>query len=216
MLRIVLAQDAWLDLEPQWLACADADRLLAALREELRWEQREIVLYGRRLLQPRLIAWAGELPYRYSGQTLEPRPPTPALQEVQGSVRQQAGVPFNHVLVNRYRDGRDSMGLHADNEPELGADPVVATVSLGVARRFVLHPRRPGERHSRDLGHGSLLVMGGRCQALFRHGIPRQPAVEGERVSLTFRWLKSAPGGEPSRPAEHQDSPLHATKEKTS
>jgi alkylated DNA repair dioxygenase AlkB len=108
------------------------------------------------------------------------------------------------------------MGLHADDEPELGADPVIATVSLGVARRFVLRPRRPGDTQAQDLGHGSLLVMGGRCQALFRHGIPRQPAVEGERVSLTFRWVKSAPGDEPSRPAGHQSFPLHRTKEKTS
>jgi alkylated DNA repair dioxygenase AlkB len=103
-------------------------------------------------------------------------------------------VPFNHVLVNRYRDGRDSMGMHADDEPELGPDPTVATVSLGATRRFVLRPRRQGAPHDCDLGHGGLLVMGGRCQALYRHGIPRQPANTGQRVSLTFRWLKKSPG----------------------
>jgi alkylated DNA repair dioxygenase AlkB len=188
-MRLDLAPEAWLELVPGSVE----PNLLAELRAELAWEQREIVLYGRRVLQPRLIAWAGALPYRYSGQTLEPRAPTPALARALEAVRRQVGVPFNHVLVNRYRDGRDSMGLHADDEPELGSDPVVATVSLGATRRFVLKPRGPGPTHSLDLGDGSLLVMNGRCQALFRHGIPRQLAVTDERVSLTFREIKKAP-----------------------
>jgi alkylated DNA repair dioxygenase AlkB len=105
------------------------------------------------------------------------------------------------------------MGLHSDAEPELGPDPVVATVSLGAVRRFILRPRSPRqtfalspvprgegegegpppENRSYDLEHGSLLIMGGRCQAVYRHGIPRQPAVTSERLSLTFRWLKNSP-----------------------
>jgi alkylated DNA repair dioxygenase AlkB len=194
MTLIPLADGAWIDLSPGWLASPDADRLLVALRQELRWEQREIVLYGRRVLQPRLIAWAGTLGYRYSGQTLEPREPTPALASTLDAVRARVGVPFDHVLVNRYRDGSDSMGLHADSEPELGPDPIVATVSLGATRRFVLRPRKDGAGHAYDLEHGGLLVMGGRCQAVYRHGIPRQPAVQAERLSLTFRWLKNSPG----------------------
>jgi alkylated DNA repair dioxygenase AlkB len=193
--RIALdpAGEAWVDLSPAWLPAPEADRLLERLRADLRWEQREIVLFGRRVLQPRLIAWAGELPYRYSGQTLEPRPAPPALEEASRAVGAAAGVPFNHVLVNRYRDGNDSMGLHADAEPELGVDPVVATLSLGATRRFVLRPRKGEGGETLELTHGSLLVMGGRCQSLYRHGIPRQPAVLGERVSLTYRWLKMSP-----------------------
>jgi alkylated DNA repair dioxygenase AlkB len=125
------------------------------------------------------------------------------------------------VLANRYRDGQDSMGFHADDEPELGADPIasgagelcspkpiagardplrvpdpiVATASLGVSRRFVIKPRRPadGAPLALLLGHGSLLVMAGTCQRHHVHGIPRQPAVGGERVSLTFRCLLAAP-----------------------
>jgi alkylated DNA repair dioxygenase AlkB len=102
-----------------------------------------------------------------------------------------AGVPFNHVLVNRYRTGHDSIGLHADDEPELGEDPVVATVSLGVSRRLMLVPRRRDDSPRRvvELGHGALLVMGGTCQRHFRHGIPREPAVRAERISLTFRRI---------------------------
>jgi alkylated DNA repair dioxygenase AlkB len=192
---IPLALGAWLELEPDWLAPDDADRLLAALRAELAWEQREIVLYGKRIMQPRLIAWGGERPYRYSGQTLEARPLTPHLLPVLEAVQMRTHVPFNHVLVNRYRDGLDSMGFHADDEAELGENPLVATVSLGATRRFVLRPRRGRDLEplTHDLTHGSLLIMGGTCQRQYHHGIPRQPAVREERVSLTFRWLRTDP-----------------------
>jgi alkylated DNA repair dioxygenase AlkB len=105
-------------------------------------------------------------------------------------------VPFNHVLANRYRSGDDSMGLHADDEPELGEDPVVAIVSLGTSRRLAVRPRRKGvrERHDMDLGHGSLLIMGGACQRHYVHGVPRQPGLQRERISLTFRRLLRPPG----------------------
>jgi alkylated DNA repair dioxygenase AlkB len=221
-MRVALSPDAWLDLEPSWLGAGEAERLLGAVRGELVWEQREIVLYGKRIMQPRLIAWCGELPYRYSGQTLAPRPPTPAVAALLGRVSAHAGEAFNHVLANRYRDGRDSMGLHADDEPELGADPVVATLSLGTARRFVIVPRRPRDRERAregglrppeliaggagpsegpapdrrvvELAGGSLAVMGGAFQRRFRHGLPRDPHVGGERISLTFRRVERAPG----------------------
>jgi alkylated DNA repair dioxygenase AlkB len=193
--HIPLALGAWLDHDPGWLPPGEADAMLAALREEMAWEQREIVLFGRRILQPRLIAWAGDLGYRYSGQTLEPRAFTPAVGRLLARVRSRCGVAFNHVLANRYRSGDDSMGLHADDEPELGPDPVVAIVSLGVTRRLVIRPRRRQDRarHDRDLSHGALLVMGGRCQRHYVHGVPRQGGLEGERISLTFRRLLRAP-----------------------
>ena len=191
-MRIPLAAGAWLDHDAAWLSPDAADEALAALRDELGWEQREIVLFGRRVLQPRLIAWAGDLGYRYSGQTLEPRPFTPAALRLLVRVCEATGVPFNHVLANRYRNGTDSMGLHADDEPELGPDPVVATVSLGAARRLIVRPRRKQdrERHDVELGHGALLVMGGTCQRHYVHGVPRQAGLEGERISLTFRQLR--------------------------
>jgi alkylated DNA repair dioxygenase AlkB len=205
--RITLARGAWLDHEPAWLSQDDADAALTALRGELEWEQREIVIFGRRILQPRLLAWAGEVGYRYSGQTLEARAFTPAARRLLERVRAEAGVPFNHVLVNRYRTGEDSMGLHADAEPELGPDPRVATVSLprvatvslGAGRRFVVKPRRKedGQRQDLELGHGALLVMGGTCQRHYVHGVPRQVSVAGERISLTFRRLLRAPDAEP-------------------
>src|SRR6185436_10706051 len=108
-----------------------------------------------------------------------------------------AQAPFNHVLANRYRDGNDSMGYHADAEPELGADPVVATLSLGQTRRFQLRAaqRGAGERaRTLLLATGSLLVMGGTCQRHYRHGIAKELGTQlGERLSLTFRRLLLAP-----------------------
>jgi alkylated DNA repair dioxygenase AlkB len=197
--RMTLHGGAWLDHEPAWLSQTQADAAFLAVRDELRWEQRAIVLFGRRVLQPRLIAWAGHHDYRYSGQTLEARPLTATLDRLLEGVRDRAGVVFNHVLANRYRDGADSMGWHADDEPELGPDPVVATLSLGATRRLVVKPRRKenGPPCVLDLVHGSLLIMGGTCQRHYLHGVPRRAVAVGERISLTFRWLQR----EPDRPA---------------
>ncbi len=196
--RIELRAGAWLQLWHHWLDDDEARALGAALVRDVAWEQRHIVLFGKRILQPRLIGWAGELPYRYSGQTLEPRPWPGVARPVLASVKQAAGAAFNHVLINRYRDGKDSMGYHADAEPELGPDPVVATLSLGARRRFLL--RRHGKTHEEAplalwLEAGSLLVMGGTCQRHYRHAIPRDAAPDvRERISLTFRQLLAAPG----------------------
>jgi len=189
--RIALADDTWLDFQLDWLSASEAQRCLAAVRAEVTWVEREIVLYGKRILQPRLVGWAGEVAYRYSGQTLEPRAFTDTVRALTDRVNAFAGTRFNHVLLNRYRDGRDNMGMHADDEPELGPDPVVATLSLGATRRMTLVPRRPrdGERHTLELPAGSLLIMRGACQRRFRHGIPREPRVTDERVSLTFRQI---------------------------
>jgi alkylated DNA repair dioxygenase AlkB len=176
------------------MAAAAADSVLRALIASVAWEEREIVLFGRRIRQPRLVAWAGDVPYRYSGQTLEPRPWGEVVEGVLARVCAYTNVPFNHVLLNRYRDGKDSMGLHSDDEPELGAEPAVAAVSLGVTRRFVLVSRRGRrDRFVVPLEHGSLVVMRGKCQAEYRHGIPKDPGATGERVSLTFRRILRPP-----------------------
>lgn len=197
MSRLELTHGAWIELREGWLTPAQAESLERDLLERLGWEQRHIVLFGKRVLQPRLIAWAGELPYRYSGQTLEPRAWADPVLELRRRVNAASGVEFNHVLINRYRDGNDSMGYHSDDEPELGPDPPVACVSLGQPRRFSLRARAAtaGERaRSIELTSGSLLLMGGTCQRHYRHAIPREPNRSfAERVSLTFRRLLRAP-----------------------
>ena len=198
MQRIDLSSGAWVELWDGWLGAAEATLLMSTLVGDFEWERRHIVLFGKRILQPRLIAWAGELPYRYSGQTLEPRPWPDACKGVLLRAADTAQAPFNHVLANRYRDGNDSMGYHADAEPELGPDPVVATLSLGQTRRFVLRRHEKGTSEPPlvlPLQHGSLLIMGGTCQRYYRHGIPRDTGENvRERISLTFRQLMRAPG----------------------
>ena len=160
MQRIELHGGAWVEIWDGWLRPAEATALAHTLMVELPWEQRNIVLFGKPVLQPRLIAWAGELPYRYSGQTLEPRPWPSAARAMLTRISATARIPFNHVLINRYRDGKDSMGYHADAEPELGPDPVVATLSLGETRRFVLRRHdRANRRRQRHRHHLSRAVV---------------------------------------------------------
>ena len=146
---------------------------------------------GGRVRMPRISHTPAVPRIALAAVTVEPRPFTDTARKLTARVNEFAAAHFNHVLLNRYRDGRDNMGVHADNEPELGPDPIVATLSLGATRRLTLLPRRPsdGERRSLELSAGSLLIMRGACQRRFRHGIPREPRVTDERVSLTFRLV---------------------------
>lgn len=199
--RRELGGRAWIDYDPAWLPPDEQTAIHAALVEELEWSQRPISVFGREVLQPRLIAWAGARPYRYSGQTLEPRPFGPALRALTDRVMAATGLAFDHVLLNRYRDGEDHMGLHADDEPELGESPQIAALSLGARRRFVLQPKPKKLRHKKvvlTLEPGSLLVMGGRIQHAWRHGVPKQATVREERVNVTFRRVKHDPGAAPA------------------
>jgi len=118
-MRMLLGFGAWLDHESGWLPSPEADAVLAALRDELPWEQREIVLFGRRILQPRLIAWAGDVGYRYSGQTLEPRPFTPAARGLLARACERTGVPFNHILATATGAAMIAWGFMPTTSPSL-------------------------------------------------------------------------------------------------
>ena len=148
------------------------------------------------MLEPRLIAWAGEMPYRYSGRTLPPRVRPACLDQVWRLAEAFAGVNFNHVLINRYRDGDDSMGWHSDAEPELGQNPPIVSLSLGATRRFLLKPKAhlpPEPTREWRLTHGAMLWMGGSTQHHYRHSVPRQRGVASERINLTFRRVLCDP-----------------------
>lgn len=194
--------DADVRLDAAWLPRAQADALFAAVRAEVPWSVHRIRLFGRWVDSPRLSAWMGDAHarYRYSGATFEPLPWTPALAGLRTRVEEALGIGFDSVLANLYRDGRDAMGWHRDDEPELGPAPVIASVSLGATRRFVLRraPARGAraadagaarERHAIELPHGSLLVMAGATQAHWQHALPRTTRPVGERVNLTFRCV---------------------------
>jgi len=190
-------EDAELAFDPHWLAHSAADALFAALRDGIDWEVHRIRLFGREHDSPRLSSWIGDADarYRYSGALFEPRPWPRALQPLRARLSGELGVEFNSVLANRYRDGRDAMGWHSDDEPELGPAPTIASLSLGAPRRFALkHRRRDGLKGAFDLGHGSLLVMAGPTQANYRHALPRTARPVGERINLTFRLIRPLEG----------------------
>ncbi len=190
-----LHDGAWITFDEAFLGAADADSLMAQLTAASDWIQRPIVVFGKEIMQPRLLDWGSEVPYKYSGQTLEPKPLTPALAALTEQVAERAGAPFNHVLLNLYRDGKDSIAPHADNEPELGRYPIIGSLSLGAERSFVMNHKRQRKRRSRiRLTHGSLVVMGGTMQRTWRHAVPKEPAVTGPRINVTFRWLCGPPG----------------------
>jgi alkylated DNA repair dioxygenase AlkB len=161
--------------------------VLARLVGETAWRAETVTVFGKRHPQPRLSAWHGEASYTYSGLTLAPLPFTPLLQAIREAAEAATGHRYNSVLLNYYRDGRDSMGMHADNEPELGPEPAIASVSFGATRAFVLRHRRTGRTLRLELADGSLLFMGGTLQQHWLHGINKTAKPLGPRVNLTFR-----------------------------
>lgn len=165
------------------------DEVLARLLAETAWRSESITLWGKQFLQPRLTAWHGEAAYTYSGLRLEPLPFTPLQQEIRAAVEAASGRRFNSVLLNYYRDGRDSMGMHSDDEPELGAEPAIASVSFGAARSFILQHKRTKHRIKVDLTDGSVLLMAGQLQENWTHGINKITREVGPRVNLTFRLI---------------------------
>jgi len=191
-----LAHDGWVAYEPAWLPEASAQTLLASLLGEVEWQQGSIRLFGKQVLEPRLIAWAGEAPYRYSGRTLPPRRRPASLARVWALAEKFAGVSFNHVLMNRYRDGQDCMGWHSDDEAELGKNPPILSLSLGATRRFLLKPKADlaeAPRFEWSMSHGAMLFMAGSTQHHYRHSVPRQRGVVTERLNLTFRRVLRPP-----------------------
>lgn len=182
-----------MDYEPGFLREDEAGSLLQIFWAELQWRQESILLFGRKVAQPRLTAWYGDADatYRYSGLSLRPTPWHPQLLRLRRRLERHLCCGFNSVLANAYRNGRDSMGWHRDDEPELGKEPVIASLSLGAARRFLYRPRSGGASRHIILEHGSLLVMKPGCQARWQHAIPKTRAGTGLRINLTFRKIFS-------------------------
>jgi alkylated DNA repair dioxygenase AlkB len=180
------------DYIPGFLGAAEADALLDALEIGIRWQQPALRFGGVAVPMPRQTAWIADpgLAYRYSGIDNAPASWTPELAALRD--RLNGLVPperaFNSVLLNRYRDGRDSVSWHADDEPELGSDPVIASVSLGTARTFWLRDNATGRRSSLLLEHSSLLLMRSGLQRTHQHAVLKE-RVSGVRINLTFRRI---------------------------
>ncbi|WP_077728744.1 alpha-ketoglutarate-dependent dioxygenase AlkB [Methylocaldum sp. 14B] len=171
----------------------EADALHILLRRDLAWQEEDITVFGRRVRVPRLVCWYGDAgaAYRYSGVSHEPLPWNETLSMLKDRVERFCGRRFNSVLGNLYRDGRDSMGWHADKEKELGSNPFIASLSFGAERLFRLRHNKTGETLEIVLTHGSLLLMGGRLQHGWRHSVPKAREPKTERINLTFRTIFS-------------------------
>lgn len=192
---------------PNWIKTDESHAWMAALKAELIWEQPEIIIAGMPRRIPRLQAWCGDVNavMVYSGRRFYPQPWHPVLSCLRNRLGELLGQDFNSVLVNLYRDGNDSVGWHSDDEPELGPEPCIASVSLGATRRFSFKKRlsRNTEASAHggitaktrqkniglDLRNGDLLVMAGPTQKKWHHSLPKTRKCVGERVNMTFRAI---------------------------
>ncbi|WP_160714659.1 alpha-ketoglutarate-dependent dioxygenase AlkB family protein [Chitinophaga solisilvae] len=177
---------------PQFFEKGESDCLMQELLGTIAWKQESMSMYGKTVLFPRLMAWYGDAStaYSFSGNTFEPQPWTKTLLHIRDLITPVAGHPFNSVLLNHYRNGSDSMGWHADDEPELGPAPVIASVNFGATRRFLLRYKNDHHlKHEMELQHGSLLVMKGSLQQYWEHQVPKTTRKIPGRINLTFRFI---------------------------
>lgn len=184
--------DAEVSLYPSLLPSQQADELLASLQENINWKQEQIKMYGKTFDIPRMTAWYGDpnIAYTYSGIKVESNKWIPELLEIKKTIEKISEVQFNCVLLNLYRSGNDGVSWHSDDEPELGDNPVIGSMSLGQERVFQMKHKKSGERKDILLNHGSYLLMKGATQSHWQHQIPKSKKVMGKRINLTFRNIR--------------------------
>ncbi len=176
------------------LTRAEADRCLSALLAGVPWRHDETVIFGKRLVTARQVAWYGDaaFDYTYSGVTRRALPWTDELRTLKNLVEARSGAVFNACLLNLYHHGGEGMGWHSDDESTLVRHAAIASLSLGAERRFCFKHKRDGRKAGVLLEHGSLLVMAGTTQEHWRHSLPKMTRVTEPRVNLTFRLMREA------------------------
>ena len=185
--------DAEIIYYPNFFDKKEADAIFAELKNDIPWQQDDICVYGKIHPQPRLTALFGNegKPYSYSNIKMQPHSWTMLLQKIKSHIETVVETDFTTVLLNYYRDGKDSNGWHADNEKELGRNPIIASLSFGAERVFQLkHNSIPGLKQNILLEHGSLLLMKGTTQHFWKHQIPKTSKPIGSRINLTFRIIQ--------------------------
>lgn len=185
--------DAEIIYFPNFFDKKEADILFDQLTSDIPWQQDDIRVFGKTHPQPRLTALYGNegKSYSYSNIKMQPHPWNPLLQKIKSRVESVSGANFTTVLLNLYRDGKDSNGWHADNEKELGTNPIIVSVSFGTERIFQLkHNTISNLKQNILLEHGSLLLMKGTTQHLWKHQIPKTSKKIGSRINLTFRVIE--------------------------
>ncbi|MCO7223915.1 alpha-ketoglutarate-dependent dioxygenase AlkB [Pleionea sp. CnH1-48] len=187
----LIVQDGELCSYPQWLDAHQANAMFGELQSTLNWQQEVLTMYGREVTVPRLVAWYGDkdATYTYSGKMHQPLPWAQPLLQLRELLQTSLQQSFNSVLCNLYRHGKDSMGWHSDDEPELGDAPVIASLSLGQSRFFDVRNKRTGEKHRIPLHSGQLIVMKGSFQQHWQHQVPKQLKIDQPRINLTFRHI---------------------------
>lgn len=170
---------------------AEAAEYFEKLRGSVPWESDEVVMFGRRHVTSRKVAWFGDAgcDYAYSGTKKAALPWTAELLELKAVAEAKAGEEFNSCLLNLYHDGGEGMGWHSDDERSLGERPVIASMSFGAARRFVFRHKEDGRKVEVGLEDGSLLVMGPGTQEAWQHSLPKSKRVTEPRINLTFRRI---------------------------
>ncbi|WP_426105774.1 alpha-ketoglutarate-dependent dioxygenase AlkB family protein [Massilia sp. TSP1-1-2] len=182
-------EDGELSMLTQLPLGLDNAAVMARLVAETDWREESITLWGKQFLQPRLTAWHGDAGYAYSGLTMTALPFTPLLAHIRQAVEAATGRRFNSVLLNYYRNERDSMGMHSDDEAALGPAPAIASLSFGATRTFILRHKGSKRTVKLDLTDGCLLLMAGAIQANWSHGINKTTRSLGPRLNLTFRFI---------------------------
>lgn len=177
---------------PNFFSKEEADVLFEKLQKETPWQQDDIVIFGKKIAQPRLTCLFGNegKPYSYSGITMQPHQWNAHLMHIKNEIEIASAHHFTTVLANLYRHEKDSNGWHADNERELGRDPIIASVSFGEERKFQLkHINNREHKLTLNLNHGSLLLMKEGSQIHYKHQIPKDSQPKKERINLTFRTI---------------------------
>lgn len=176
---------------PNFFNKLDSDNFLQSLKENIEWKQESMNMYGKKIDFPRLTAWYGDSdkPYSFSGIKLNPAPWNEILLNIKNKIELESNVKYNSVLLNRYRNGNDSISWHTDAEKELGRNPVIASVNFGATRKFQLRHIHTKEKLEVELTHGSLLIMQGELQHFWQHQVPKTAQNVSERINLTFRTI---------------------------
>ncbi|BAZ47832.1 putative alkylated DNA repair protein [Nostoc sp. NIES-4103] len=177
---------------PNLFDTTKSDKLFSELYNNIRWRQDSIKFYGKTVPLPRLTAWYGDngKSYIYSGIKMNPEPWTSSLLEIKSQIELLSNVQYNSVLLNLYRDGKDSVSWHSDDEPELGKNPVIGSVSFGETRRFMFrHKYKKYVSQEINLTHGSFLIMKGTTQEFWQHQVPKTSKLVKPRINLTFRVI---------------------------
>lgn len=188
-------QQGRLDCYPDWLNPEESAQYFQDFYNDLNWQSETLIMAGKKVQSPRLVGWYGEggAIYRYSGTSYTASPWHPGLLAIKEKLLKEFDAPINSVLTNLYRNGKDSVGWHADSERELGKQPVIFSLSLGASRYFDFRLQGKNESKQRiELHAGTLLIMRGDFQQYWQHQVPKQLKITEPRINLTFRYIHRA------------------------